>query len=285
MTGVCILNYNDAETTLILVEKISNYSIIDHIVIVDNYSTDDSYDRLKSIKNKKVNIIQSKKNGGYGSGNNIGVKYLVDTYACDYVVICNPDVSFEEQCIQVCVDFLMNNTSAVCVAPQMLDRKGDVVRDCVWPITSGLTYLCFSLAIIGRFFKTTYKELGDGNIKNVDCVAGSLLIIDSAKFIDSGMYDEKLFLYCEETTLGIRFKKKQYYTYFLPQTVFVHLHSVSISKSFKKEIARKRLMWDSRLYVMKEYYNWNVLQMMFAKTIRFIALCEEWIKELVKKHE
>ena len=81
MTGVCILNYNDAETTLILVEKISNYSIIDHIVIVDNYSTDDSYDRLKSIKNKKVNIIQSKKNGGYGSGNNIGVKYLVDTYA------------------------------------------------------------------------------------------------------------------------------------------------------------------------------------------------------------
>lgn len=54
MTGVCILNYNDAETTLILVEKISNYSIIDHIVIVDNYSTDDSYDRLKSIKNKRL---------------------------------------------------------------------------------------------------------------------------------------------------------------------------------------------------------------------------------------
>ena len=125
------------------------------------------------------------------------------------MVICNPDVSFEEQCIQVCVDFLMNNTSAVCVAPQMLDRKGDVVRDCVVANNKCLTYLCFSLAIIGRFFKTTYKELGDGNIKNVDCVAGSLLIIDSAKFIDSGMYDEKLFLYCEETTLGIRFKKNK----------------------------------------------------------------------------
>lgn len=285
MIGVCILNYNDAETTLSLVEKISKYSVIDYIVIVDNCSTDDSYERLKSIGSEKIDIIQSEKNGGYGSGNNLGVKYLVDTYACNYVVICNPDVYFEENCIQVCVDFLMKNTSAVCVAPQMLDRNGNVVKDCVWPIPSGISYLCFSLFVIGRFFNTTYKELGDGTGKNVDCVAGSFLVLDSTKFIDSGMYDEKLFLYCEETTLGMRFKKKKYNTYFLPQEIFIHLHSVSISKSFKKEISRKKLMWDSRLYVMKEYYNWNNLQMMFAKTIRFIVLCEEWIKEIVKKHE
>lgn len=77
-----------------------------------------------------------------------------------------------------------------------------------------------SLAIIGRFFKTTYKELGDGNIKNVDCVAGSLLIIDSAKFIDSGMYDEKLFLYCEETTLGIRFKKNSTILIFASDSIY-----------------------------------------------------------------
>ena len=33
-----ILNYNDAETTLNLVLRVKGYSLIDHIVVVDNCS-------------------------------------------------------------------------------------------------------------------------------------------------------------------------------------------------------------------------------------------------------
>ena len=68
---VCILNYNDFETTQKLVEKMRRFSIIDHIVVVDNHSTDDSYDKLCLLEDEMVIVIQTPKNGGYGYGNNL----------------------------------------------------------------------------------------------------------------------------------------------------------------------------------------------------------------------
>ena len=44
--GGFILNYNDADTTENLLKSIEHYSSIDNIVVVDNNSTDDSYDYL-----------------------------------------------------------------------------------------------------------------------------------------------------------------------------------------------------------------------------------------------
>ena len=40
------------------------------------------------------------KNGGYGFGNNVGIKYSVETLNADYVLIANPDVIFENDLIE-----------------------------------------------------------------------------------------------------------------------------------------------------------------------------------------
>lgn len=44
--GCLILNYNDSETIENLLNKIKNYNIIDHIIVVDNKSSDNSYEQL-----------------------------------------------------------------------------------------------------------------------------------------------------------------------------------------------------------------------------------------------
>ena len=59
-----ILNYNDCKTTLQLVEKLNLYKIIKYIVIVDNCSTDDSFEKLLKISNNRVHVIKSDCNGG-----------------------------------------------------------------------------------------------------------------------------------------------------------------------------------------------------------------------------
>ena len=46
--GMVIINYNDYETTEILLNNIKEYDSLDSIVIVDNHSTDDSYKLLKN---------------------------------------------------------------------------------------------------------------------------------------------------------------------------------------------------------------------------------------------
>ncbi len=69
--GIVILNYNDSETTVKLLDMIKEYKILESIVVVDNNSTDNSYEVLKKFENNKIKVIKSKINKGYGYGNNI----------------------------------------------------------------------------------------------------------------------------------------------------------------------------------------------------------------------
>ena len=56
-----ILNYNDANSCIKLTNKILNYPSVNKIIIVDNCSSDDSYTKLIKLKNKKVDIVRTKK--------------------------------------------------------------------------------------------------------------------------------------------------------------------------------------------------------------------------------
>lgn len=69
--GIVIVNYNDSETTIKLLEMIKEYKILESIVVVDNNSTDNSYELLKKYENNKIKVVNSKINKGYGYGNNI----------------------------------------------------------------------------------------------------------------------------------------------------------------------------------------------------------------------
>ena len=93
--GIVVLNYNDYESTIKLVDSLLGQQYFSenvHIVIVDNMSTNDSFEILKSQFNECVDVIQSERNGGYAYGNNYGVKYLYDKYKIVHCAICNPDV-------------------------------------------------------------------------------------------------------------------------------------------------------------------------------------------------
>ena len=92
-----ILNYNDAYTTQKLVNVIKNYETLDHIIIVDNCSSDNSYEQLQNLSNDKIDVIQTDANRGYACGNNYGAFYAIRKYSPKHLLICNPDVFFTEE--------------------------------------------------------------------------------------------------------------------------------------------------------------------------------------------
>lgn len=93
-----------------------------YILVVDNFSTDNSVQLLSDIISEKVEVIVSNKNGGYGAGNNYGIKYLIDKYNSDYILLSNPDVIVEDETINKLEEFLRNNQDYVIAAPFMLDK-------------------------------------------------------------------------------------------------------------------------------------------------------------------
>lgn len=124
-TAVIVLNYNSKEDTIRYVGQIKNYSCIDVILVVDNKSTNPGeFQELKQLKDDKVYVIQSDKNGGYSYGNNFGLKFL-EAYGqtFDYVVISNPDVEVSEEAFQLCFKELEENEKVAVCAPLMLNRR------------------------------------------------------------------------------------------------------------------------------------------------------------------
>ena len=73
--GIVILNYCDSDTTLKMLNQIKDYNVLDLIVVVDNDSKDDSYEKLKKEENEKIKVIKTDRNSGYASGNKPMVKH------------------------------------------------------------------------------------------------------------------------------------------------------------------------------------------------------------------
>ena len=254
MIGCVVLNYNDADTTLDLLKRIEPMEIIDQIVLVDNKSTDNSLERLKEQESNKVHVVCAKKNGGYGSGNNVGIEYLRKNYSCDYIIIANPDVIFDESVIKKMINEFDEDT--VIVAPLTLDSKKERQLPIAWKVPTVKDYFLFSSIVLNKIFKPFQYPTQFFNmyICEVDCVQGCLFMLNNS-LIEDKLYDENIFLFFEESCIGKQFKDKGYKTKLLMNVDYIHNHSVSINKAFNSEARKRKITLDSFYTYFEDYYS------------------------------
>ncbi len=263
-----IVNYNDAGTVLELVGRIRGYRCFDQIVVVDNASTDDSWQRLEPLKDHKVAVIRGEKNGGYGYGNNLGVKYAAQVNEATHVVIANPDVEFSESLVLAMGRIFSQHPDAGVVSAVMEDMEyGGLGRG--WPLRGFVGELLamgpVSRRIFGRFLNYPEKYFEGKKAVWVDVVHGSMLMVDTAAFLGCGGYDENIFLYQEEAVLGWKMRTEGYRTALLLAQSYVHRHGVSVGKSVGQALERQKLRHESVLYYMKHYLYINPFQAAVAR--------------------
>ncbi len=247
-----ILNYNDAETTISLIQLIKKYEVIDYIVVVDNKSTDFSFEKLKKFQTEKIRVISSEKNGGYGYGNNIGIKYAKEFLKIRYILIANPDTKFEEEVVVGLKNLIIKNSNCIITAPEYVNGEAKVA----WKILDVDRYVLdssiFFFHLFGRKAEYNKKDLQTKNYI-VDIVLGSLLLLDIDKFYEIGMYDEEFFLFEEEIVIATKARNHNYETRLLPKTNYQHIHSTTISKVYRSMVKQKRMILDSRLLYLRKY--------------------------------
>lgn len=131
-----ILNYNDAKTTEKLVRQIADYKIWHQIIIVDNASTDDSLERLKRLEkgnDAKLQVLSADHNGGYGYGNNLGVRYAAAQGSATHVLIANPDVVFSEQSLKSMLAVFAHHPEVGIVTTRIRDARFPDLKN-GWPL-------------------------------------------------------------------------------------------------------------------------------------------------------
>lgn len=278
MTTSCIiLNYNDEKTTSFLIEEIKDYESLDSIVVVDNLSTDGSFEKLKRYRSEKIHVICADRNGGYGYGNNVGIRYAVAHLNADYILISNPDVHFSESTVLKMTSFLFENKNYAIVAPRALTTKEVDQTLLAWKLQRKWDYaLSASMVYLKYLSKKLYSREYFQNKKNVDVdvVPGSLLMVNAKYMTEYGMYDEDNFLYSEEEMLALKFKDKNLKTCLLLDYSYIHEHSISISKSFPSEVKKKKMNLDSRIHVLENYYNTTKREKNIIRLISKMATLE-----------
>lgn len=282
MITILTLNYNDYYTTIEFIRNHIHYDVVEKIVVVDNSSTDNSYDKLSELSNDKIIVLKTEYNMGYGPGNNFGLRWIKDNLDTKYVLLSNPDVIISENTILTLENFISKKKDAVIVAPFMLNSKGIKMYNTAFKIPSLSEYI-FTIGLIGsKYFNYIYyKSITEvtSPFKKVGAVSGSCFMLNLNKFLSFGGFDENVFLYCEEIIIGIKARDASMEIYLLPNETFIHNHSVSITKTYNSVVKRQKLLYKSKLYVIKKYLKASRFTYLLAKLNVRVALFEYFFKE------
>lgn len=286
-TGLVIIHYNDIESVTCLINNISNYKVLDKIVIVDNNSRDDIKKELRKLESSKIKIIENSDNRGFAAGINIGCKYLMKELVDCNLIISNSDIIIDkEEDIKELISCLDKKNIGV-VAPTILENK-KLNRG--WKQPSPLMDSLLNMIYIHRFFRKKcifYKEKHyEEKTSLVDVVSGCFFMMKSKTLESINFLDENTFLYYEENILCKKIHNNKLNILLANDVSVIHNHSVSIDKNLSK-IKKLRLQKKSQLYFHTKYNDANMFERIMLKLTAFVSriilALVYFIKDLINK--
>ena len=229
-----ILNWRTAEMTLRSVEtaEIAMQGIAGSIVVVDNDSGDGSFERLsEALKDRpRIRVVQSGRNGGFGAGNNVGIRLgLPGGERPDYVYILNSDAFPAPDAIQVLRDYMETHPKVGLAGSYIHGSDGAPHMTCFrFPSAASEFEFAARTGPISRLLakRTVWRELPETS-GPVDWLAGASLMIRETMVRSVGTFDEAFFLYFEETDLCRRAREAGWETHFVRESRVEHIGSVS----------------------------------------------------------
>ena len=243
--GIVIVNYNDFDTTAHLLDNIKNYKCLSEIVVVDNNSTDDSFEKLKEFESNRITIIKK-----------VG--------ECN-IIFSNSDIIIKgEEDLNKLSSYIKGD---IVVVGPTIDEHGVLNRG--WRLPSSNKEILFNIPLVSRYFKKKFLQYDEEHYKGetsiVDVVSGCFFMVDSKFLKQNDYFDENTFLYYEEQILSIKVllskvrnaNKKELVA---NEVKIIHDHSVSIDKSIKR-VKKQKVLKTSQRYYCKQYLKANFLQM------------------------
>ena len=259
-----------------MIERIKSYKCLNHILIVDNKSTDRSYSKLKKLENKNIEVIKTDDNKGYAYGNNFGVRYLDSKYKIDNIIISNPDVIVSEDVIDTLINDLKNKEDISIIAP-IVEEKGIISRG--WKLPGFKEDLLSNINYFHKYSKKLMsydEEYYNNKLSRVEAVHGCFFMIRLKDFKEVGLFDENTFLYYEENILGRKLKEKGMFVYIDNTVKVIHDLSVSVDKTYNS-IKKYKILKNSQKYYEKNYNNLNIFGIILLRIFYYISLIISYI--------
>lgn len=233
ITASIVTCKNDLKTLQKAINSFLNTEMAVRLIVVDNSPSDN----LRQICNdNKIEYIFNNANIGFGAGHNIAIRRILEL--SKYHLVLNPDIYFPRGNLEKLYYFMEDNKDVGLVMPKILYPDGS------------LQYLCkklptpFDLILrrfVPSFLKPLFQKRLDGfefrdrnynEIMSVPGLSGCFMFIRTCIFKEIGMFDERFFMYAEDTDLCRRIGNK-YKTMYYPEAVIYHEYAKGSYKSNK----------------------------------------------------
>jgi GT2 family glycosyltransferase len=229
--SIVIVNYNAEDLTRECLKSLQDLVARNFkytILVVDNGSQK-PFKLTKFLQSEHVEVIRSESNLGFTGGNNLGITYAIEKYNSEYVCLLNNDTTVHPDFLEHLYKTLSHAAPSGMVSPKIYFSRGNEfykehysrsqLGNVTWYGGGSIDWPNLTA------FHRGVDEVDYGQFEHVtqsDFCTGCCVLISRQVLETVGLFDERLFLYFEDTDLSVRAQRKGYQILFCPEAVIWH---------------------------------------------------------------
>ena len=256
------------------------------VTVVDNASTDDSAEMVRSLF-PWARLIALRENIGFTAANNLVMKEQLHSSAPPaHFLLLNPDTEVAPDALCLMLDFANQHPEVGVLGPMLLNSDGSV-QSSRRRFPTFATALVESTIIQWRLWKDNpilrryyVLDRSDHELQEVDWVTGACIMVRREAVEAAGLLDEGFFMYSEEHDWCRRIKAQGFKVVYFPAARVIH-HSAQSSEQVKTfqhvQFQRSKVRyfrkhhgsiaaWALRLFLLLNY-----LALFLEEAIKWIA--------------
>ncbi len=225
MVSVIIVSYNTREILLNALEALfENSKGVDmEVFVVDNNSADDSAAMVQR-DFPSIRLIANNQNLGFAAANNQAFALASGRY----IILLNPDAYIRPASIENCLAFMERTPKCGLAGGKIISPEGRL-EPSARRFPSALSKLLTLSGLSGKFphspllNRHEFGGFAHDHPLEVDWVPGTFTIIRKEMIDAIGAFDERFYIYYEETDLCLRAKKAGWKVYFIHDAEVMHI--------------------------------------------------------------
>jgi N-acetylglucosaminyl-diphospho-decaprenol L-rhamnosyltransferase len=241
MVSVIIVSYNTREILRNCLDALFENSkgIAMEVFVVDNNSADNSASMVRQ-DFPSIRLIANNKNLGFAAANNQAFALASGRY----IILLNPDAYIRPASIEHCIAFMDRTAQCGLAGGKIISPEGRL-EPSARRFPSALSKLLTLSGLSGKFphspilNRHEFGGFAHDHPLEVDWVPGTFSIIRKEMLDAIGTFDERFYIYYEETDLCLRAKKAGWKVFFIHDAEVMHIGG-ACSKT------RKEMTFDNK---------------------------------------
>lgn len=283
--AIIIINFNGEEDTfecLKSLEKLDFPKDQRLTVVIDNGSNKKFELPDAKFDIGEVKVFRSEENLGFSGGNNLGIKYALQNGA-DYILFLNNDTYIDRELVKELILAFENKKEIGIAAPKIYFAKGfefhknkykeDELGKVFWYAGGVMDWK----NVIGKHRGVDEVDSGQyEEIAETDFASGCCFLTSKEVLETVGIFNEKLFLYYEESDLCQRVKKNGYKIIYVPKAILWHKNAQSSGGS--GSLLQDYFITRNRLWFGMKYASFRAKMALVRESLKLLVIGRKWQK-------